>query len=1127
MKALVFLVTACLMVLGLNSVLATEVAKTERIMVRFSPQNIVAEPVIVDGEFVLYCDNGTITIPALSGAEHVEPGFRRGTSGYSLQGPWLVWIPKGEQEPETIAGLLELDPNILRVSTELKHEDNPVLGEENLRALPPHESSIQNRFFCDDTNGGDAFQRNLYMRMQDETAQDDDWCQLVEASTLMDHDMDCPQAWAITKGDTNIVVAVIDLGFEWTHEAMGGPGPINPLPTTTDSLAAYNDGVWFRNWNEEPGDANNDGYPGLQGIDDDGDGLTDEDSFLNEPGDQGEADVVWGYNSGYSANEIYDSTANFGDLVGMYMTADMKDHNTLTRMIIWNDATTIRTRDVNSSNYPNGWISVLDVGDLYRVGNGLNDDGDSLVDEIGYINDLVFDDDENSFPDDIRGWDFVDLDEEYNPTAHYDKGDYWDEDNDPRGLADHGTGVASFVATSWEYGKTLGVAPGVRVLPLRGGYYKKTHRECISRLSIAQAVHYAVDMGADILVLARGQASQVEADAINYAIDQGVIHINGAGNRFDSHNYFTRITGPNLLVAGLALNDAAWDETRYGEWVDVAARALNLVFPAPRHFWPGHKYAWTSGTSFSGPQVGGVAALVKSVYPHWTRDDILNKVVTSVDNIYMPPEEPNLNSAFAQGQLLGSGRVNAYRAITFYGQVGTIETDTTWTGNVYVSGDVTVPAGSSLSLEAGTKVYIGIDDILDAGESPTQCEFHIQGDFICNGTSSDPVVFELFKGEDDTDSTWGPIVFEGGGQGNTVELIHTHFLGLKNPLQKGDPEAAHRLDLTMDNCLIESKFSGISLLEMKNGDSFQMSNCQLNGEMTLSGMGLELQASSGQTDFTIDINQGNTIAGFGIGLSIPSGAIWNCSGISIQNCGMGVEVNHMGDGQVLGPNLTVTGSSGIGVYCTNGAVVLDGVEVTDSGQTGILVDDGCLLTIGSNGVHISSSGLHGLHLDGASNSSAVDRPVISGSVSSGIRLTNCSPSIMNAEIAGPGNAGVFFVNSNGTLNSSQISGVGSGVRVFDQSDPTVRSCDISNCFYGVFVGLDGQGDFGTASSYGMINFSNISVSYGVNWNSSYSLPFQYNCFDGTSTPPASEFGTKKTPFGITNGVILYSPGYCQ
>ncbi|MBK7189641.1 MAG: hypothetical protein IPH86_13390 [bacterium] len=34
------------------------------------------------------------------------------------------------------------------------------------------------------------------------------------------------------------------------------------------------------------------------------------------------------------------------------------------------------------------------------------------------------------------------------------------------------------------------------------------------------------------------------------------------------------------------------------------------------------------------PMVAGVAALVKSTYPHWTRSEIVNKISLSTANIY-------------------------------------------------------------------------------------------------------------------------------------------------------------------------------------------------------------------------------------------------------------------------------------------------------------------------------------------------------------------------------------------------------------------------------------------------------------------------------------------------------------
>ncbi|MBU1063228.1 S8 family serine peptidase [bacterium] len=74
-------------------------------------------------------------------------------------------------------------------------------------------------------------------------------------------------AWDLSSGDNSVILAIIDSGTEYDHEDL-------------------DNNIW-NNSDELPGDGNSDGYPGVAGVDDDGDGLIDEDSQGLQPGEPG------------------------------------------------------------------------------------------------------------------------------------------------------------------------------------------------------------------------------------------------------------------------------------------------------------------------------------------------------------------------------------------------------------------------------------------------------------------------------------------------------------------------------------------------------------------------------------------------------------------------------------------------------------------------------------------------------------------------------------------------------------------------------------------------------------------------------------------------------------------------
>jgi subtilisin family serine protease len=81
-------------------------------------------------------------------------------------------------------------------------------------------------------------------------------------------------AWSYSTGDSSIILAIIDSGTEYYHEDL-------------------DNNIW-NNADEDTGDGNGDWYPGEAGVDDDGDGLIDEDSDGLQPGEPGwDNDLMW------------------------------------------------------------------------------------------------------------------------------------------------------------------------------------------------------------------------------------------------------------------------------------------------------------------------------------------------------------------------------------------------------------------------------------------------------------------------------------------------------------------------------------------------------------------------------------------------------------------------------------------------------------------------------------------------------------------------------------------------------------------------------------------------------------------------------------------------------------------
>jgi hypothetical protein len=140
--------------------------------------------------------------------------------------------------------------------------------------------------------------------------------------------------------------------------------------------------------------------------------------------------------------------------------------------------------------------------------------------------------------------------------------------------------------------------------------------------------------------------------ALNYMYGKGVLHFNSAGNNNQNNPLRTQYD-QTLYVVATDNQDKKYSGSNYGSLTDVAAPGKDIYSTYPTSL---GSYEYATGTSMSAPNAAGVAALIWSLHPTWTREQVAAQLLGTADNIN------SQNPAYQN--LLGSGRVNAFRAVT-------------------------------------------------------------------------------------------------------------------------------------------------------------------------------------------------------------------------------------------------------------------------------------------------------------------------------------------------------------------------------------------------------------------------------------------------------------------------------
>jgi subtilisin family serine protease len=272
--------------------------------------------------------------------------------------------------------------------------------------------------------------------------------------------------------------------------------------------------------------------------------------------------------------------------------------------------------DLQNNIWANPGETGLDGNGIDKATNGIDDDGN------GYI-------------DDVRGWDFV------------------NNDNDPMDDNGHGTHTSGTIGAEGNNSiGVVGVNWHVRLMPLKFLNAGGSGDIAAAASAILYAAKFKDGGGANVVrVTSNSWSGGKRSSTMQNAIaSSGALFVAAAGNNGSNQAvYPAGYSNDNIIsVAATDHNDNLASFSNYSSnWVDLGAPGVNIIST-----YRDNQYRSLSGTSMATPLVAGVAGLIMAGSPGLTNSAVKARILNTVDPI----------SALA-GKTVSGGRLNAGRAL--------------------------------------------------------------------------------------------------------------------------------------------------------------------------------------------------------------------------------------------------------------------------------------------------------------------------------------------------------------------------------------------------------------------------------------------------------------------------------
>lgn len=252
----------------------------------------------------------------------------------------------------------------------------------------------------------------------------------------------------------------------------------------------------------------------------------------------------------------------------------------------------------------------------------------------------------------------------------------------------HGSFCAGIIAAVRGNNEKLdGIADNVRIMAIRAVPDGDEHDK-----DVALAIKYAVDNGAKVINMSFGKDFSPQKkwvdEAFRYAESKGVLLVHAAGNdnkdidtedNFPSANFENGSRAGNIITVG-----ASGDEKNGGltasfsnfgrKEVDVFAPGVQIYSTTPHN----NSYGKSQGTSFAGPIVAGIAALILQYYPALTPQQVKMAIEKSTPPTKEMVNKPGTDEKVSMKELCRAGGiVNAYEAAKYAGTIKAGKTEKT------------------------------------------------------------------------------------------------------------------------------------------------------------------------------------------------------------------------------------------------------------------------------------------------------------------------------------------------------------------------------------------------------------------------------------------------------------------